>query len=130
VNRTSASVQTPGKVSRQEAPAKERTSWQPPLPKPILYANDSREADEAKALLERYGIDFEVRETRDPLIALHWKHHPYTDICGIADFIIFAGRLNSGKATGVTRPSRARWFPCALAKRPPAQIILPSGAAR
>lgn len=73
--------------------ATERTSWQPLLPKPILYANDSREADEAEALLERYGIDFEVQETRDPLIALHWKHHTYTDIFGIADFIMFAGRL-------------------------------------
>jgi hypothetical protein len=67
-------------------------SWQP-LPKPILYANDSKEADEAKALLERYEIDFEVRETREPLIALQWKHHTYTDIFGIADFIMFAGRL-------------------------------------
>jgi hypothetical protein len=57
------------------------------------YANNSREADEAKALLDWYGIDFEVRETRDPLIALHWKHHTYTDIFGIADFIMFAGRL-------------------------------------
>jgi hypothetical protein len=68
-------------------------SWQPPLPIPILYANDSREADEARALLERYGIDFEVRKTRDPLIALRWQHHTYTDIFGIADFIMFAGRL-------------------------------------
>jgi hypothetical protein len=71
----------------------EGTSWQPPLPKPILYANDSKEADEAKALLERYNIDFEVRETREPLIALKWQHHTYTDIFGIADFIMFAGRL-------------------------------------
>jgi hypothetical protein len=66
-------------------------SWQPP--KPILYANDSREADEARALLERYGIDFEVRETRDPLISLRWKHLTYTDIFGITDFVMFAGRL-------------------------------------
>jgi hypothetical protein len=55
--------------------------------------NGSREADDATALLERYGIDFEIRETHDPLIALHWKHHTYTDIFGIADFIMFAGRV-------------------------------------
>ncbi len=68
-------------------------SWQPLLPKPILYTNDSTEAENAKALLEKYGIDFEVRETRDPLVVLHWNHLTYTDIFGIADFIMFAGRL-------------------------------------
>lgn len=74
-------------------PEPERASWQPRLPKPVLYVNGSREAAEAKALLERYGIDFEIREAHDPLIALHWKHQTYTDIFGIADFIMFAGRL-------------------------------------
>jgi hypothetical protein len=92
-SRSSASDHNPGTVSGQSASATERTSWQPPLPKPILYANDSKEADEAKALLERYNIDFEVRETREPLIELKWQHHTYTDIFGIADFIMFAGRL-------------------------------------
>jgi hypothetical protein len=74
-------------------PTLDRTSWRPPLPKPILYANDSREAQEAKALLERHNIDFEVRETRDAHVSLHWNHHIYTDIFGVADFIMFAGRL-------------------------------------
>jgi starvation-inducible DNA-binding protein len=82
----------PGR-SAPDAPAKERTSWQPPVPKPILYANDSRAADEAKALLERHGIDFEMRETRDAHVSLHWNRSIYTDIFGIADFIMFAGRL-------------------------------------
>jgi hypothetical protein len=90
---SSAPDPIPGTVRGRSASAVEGTSWQPPLPKPILYANDSKEADEAKALLERYDIDFEVRKTREPLLALQWKHHTYTDIFGIADFIMFAGRL-------------------------------------
>jgi starvation-inducible DNA-binding protein len=80
-------------LRHDDAPAKERPSWQPRRPKPILYANDSRETDEAKALLERYGIDFEVQETRDAHVSLRWNHSIYTDIFGIADFIMFAGRL-------------------------------------
>jgi hypothetical protein len=74
-------------------PTLDRTSWRPPLPKPILYANDSREAQDAKALLDRHNIDFEVRATRDAHVSLHWNHRTYTDIFGVADFIMFAGRL-------------------------------------
>jgi hypothetical protein len=75
------------------APTGDRTNWRPPLPKPILYANDSKEAQEAKALLDRHNIDFEVRETRDAHVSLQWNHRTYTDIFGVADFIMFAGRL-------------------------------------
>jgi hypothetical protein len=116
-SRSSASDPIPGSVPGQSASVPEGMSWQPPLPKPILYANNSKEADEAKALLDRYDIDFEVRETREPLIALQWKHHTYTDIFGIADFIMFAGRLlpelrkgaRGGQAIPGTRvPLRAR----------------------
>jgi hypothetical protein len=75
------------------APTLDRTSWRPPLPKPILYANDSREAREAKALLDRHNIDYEMRETLDAHVSLHWNDRTYTDIFGVADFIMFAGRL-------------------------------------
>jgi hypothetical protein len=65
-----------------------------PLARPTLYLNGTRDARWAKALLEKYAIDFEVRHTADPLVCLHWNGTTYTDVFGIADFLMFAGRLS------------------------------------
>jgi hypothetical protein len=48
----------------------------------------------AKDLLEKYAIDFEERHTSDPFVSLHWNGTTYTDLLGIADFLMFAGRLS------------------------------------
>jgi hypothetical protein len=46
-----------------------------------------------QGLLEQYAIDFEERHTSDPFVTLHWNGTTYTDLFGIADFLMFAGRL-------------------------------------
>ena len=69
-------------------------SWTVPAPKPTLYLNGSRDARWAKGLLEQYAIDFEERQTSDPLVSLRWNGTTYTDLFGIADFLMFAGRLS------------------------------------
>jgi hypothetical protein len=99
---------------------------QPPLPKPILHVNGSREADDATALLERYGIDFEIRETHDPLIALHWKHTRTPTSSGSRTSSCSPGGCcrSFGKAAGASGPSRAREFPCAPAEPRSAEMIL------
>jgi hypothetical protein len=63
-------------------------------PQPTLYMNGTKEARWAKGLLEQYAIDLEERHTSDPLVCLHWNGTTYTDLFGIADFLMFAGRLS------------------------------------
>ena len=65
-----------------------------PPPKPTLYMNGTKDAHRAKRLLEQYGIDFVERHTPDPFVSLHWNGTTYTDLFGIADFLMFAGRLS------------------------------------
>jgi hypothetical protein len=69
-------------------------SWTAPPPKPTLFMNETRDASSAKGLLERYAIDFEERQTTDPLVSLRWNGMTYTDLFGIVDFLQFAGRLS------------------------------------
>jgi hypothetical protein len=59
-----------------------------------LYLNGTQDARCAKDLLEKYAIDFEERHTSDPFVSLHWNGTTYTDLYGIADFLMFAGRLS------------------------------------
>ena len=68
-------------------------SWTDPPPKPTLCMNGTTDARWAKDLLEKYAIDFEPRHTSDPFVSLHWNGTTYTDLLGIADFLMFAGRL-------------------------------------
>ena len=68
-------------------------SWQPPPPRPVLYVNASPEAEKARALLEKYDIDFETRSTDGLAVTLHWNGQTFTDIFGIADFLAMAGRV-------------------------------------
>jgi hypothetical protein len=68
-------------------------SWQPAPPRPVLYINASPEAEEARALLEEYDIDFETRSTDGPAVTLRWNEQTFTDIFGIADFLAMAGRV-------------------------------------
>jgi hypothetical protein len=56
--------------------------------------NGTKDAHSAKGLLEKYAIDFEERDTSDPFVSLHWNETTYTDLYGIADFLMFAGRLS------------------------------------
>jgi hypothetical protein len=56
--------------------------------------NGSKNARWAKDLLEKYAIAFEERQTSDPFVSLHWNGTTYTDLLGIADFLMFAGRLS------------------------------------
>jgi hypothetical protein len=56
--------------------------------------NGTKDAHRAKRLLEQYGIDFVERRTPDPFVSLHWNGTTYTDLFGIADFLMFAGRLS------------------------------------
>jgi hypothetical protein len=69
-------------------------SWTDPPPKPTLYLNGTKAAHSAKGLLEKYAIDFEERHTSDPFVSLHWNGTTYTDLYGIADFLMFDGRLS------------------------------------
>jgi hypothetical protein len=52
------------------------------------------EARWTKGLLEKYTIDLEERHTSDPFVSLHWNGTTYADLFGIADFLMFAGRLS------------------------------------
>ena len=61
--------------------------------KPILYVNDTTEAQKARALLERFHIDFDVCRTPDLYISLLWNGITYRDLFGVLDFLMFAGRL-------------------------------------
>ncbi len=65
-----------------------------PISKPTLCMNGTKDARWAKDLLEKYGIDFEQRHTSDPFVSLHWNGTTYTDLFGIVDFLMFAGRLS------------------------------------
>jgi hypothetical protein len=56
--------------------------------------NETKDARWVKGLLERYAIDFEGRHTSHPFVSLHWNGTTYTDLLGIADFLMFAGRLS------------------------------------
>jgi hypothetical protein len=69
-------------------------SWTDPPLKPTLSMNGSQAARRAKGLLEQYGLDFEERHTTDPFVSLDWNGTTYTDLFGIADFLMFAGRLS------------------------------------
>ena len=71
---------------------------------PILYVNQTRDAEKARAMLRAYDIDVEERPTTDPFVSLHWNGIVYTDVFGIADFLMFAGRLPiEGVRTGAAR---------------------------
>jgi hypothetical protein len=69
-------------------------NWTDPPLKPTLYLNGTKDAHWAKDLLEKYAIDFEERHTPEPFVSLHWNGTTYTDLFGIADFLMFAGRLS------------------------------------
>ena len=69
-------------------------NWTDPPSRPTLRMNGSKDARWAKALLEKYAIDFEERHTSDPFVSLHWNGTTYVDLFGIADFLMFAGRLS------------------------------------
>lgn len=61
--------------------------------RPILYVNQTREAEKTRARLRAYDIDFQERPTTEPFVSLHWSGIVYTDVFGTADFLMFAGRL-------------------------------------
>jgi hypothetical protein len=69
-------------------------SWTDPPPKPTLYLNGTKDARWVKGLVEKYAIDFAERHTSDPFVSLHWNGTIYTDLFGIAGFLMFAGRLS------------------------------------
>ena len=82
-------------------------------PKPTLYLNGTKDAHRAKGLLEKYAIDFEERHTPEPFVSLHWNGTTYTDLFGIADFLMFAGRLSlpGMRTRDRTDDGAAPWFP-------------------
>jgi hypothetical protein len=67
--------------------------------------NGTKDAHWAKGLLERYAIAFEERHTSDPFVSLHWNGTTYTDLFGIADFLMFAGRLSLPRMRTRDRPA-------------------------
>jgi hypothetical protein len=82
--------------------------WERPPPRPILYVNGSAEADEARALLEAYDIDFEIRPAHGPAVELEWNGETFTDLFGVADFLAMAGRVvPSLRKTGHRRRDEA-----------------------
>jgi hypothetical protein len=76
--------------------------------KPVLYVNDSVEAEQARALLDAYDIAFETRPSEEPAIELHWNGQTFTDLFGVADFLAMAGRVvPSLRKTGRRRRDEA-----------------------
>ena len=69
-------------------------NWIDPPLRPTLYLNGTKDAHWAKGLFQKYAIDFEERHTSNPFVSLHWNGTTYTDLYGIADFLMFAGRLS------------------------------------
>ena len=64
-----------------------------PPPKPTLYLNGTKDAHWAKGLL-RSMRSTSRSVTSDPFVSLHWNGTTYTDLFGIADFLMFAGGLS------------------------------------
>jgi hypothetical protein len=72
--------------------------------RPILYVNQTREAEKTRARLRAYDIDFQERPPTEPFVSLRWSGIVYTDVFRIADFLMFAGRLPiEGVRTGTKR---------------------------
>jgi hypothetical protein len=65
--------------------------------------NDTKDARRARRLLEKHGIDFEECRTSDSAVSLYWNGTTYTDVFGVADFLMFAARL---PLPGMGRPGR------------------------
>ena len=105
-------------------------NWTDPPPKPTLYLNGTKDARWARGLLEKYAIDFEERHTPEPFVSLRWNGTTYTDLFGIADFLMFAGRLSlpGMRTRDRTDDGAAPWFPdtplVIVSERPP----MPEGA--
>src|SRR5262249_13164183 len=75
--------------------------WERPPPRPVLYANTSPEAEEARALLQRYDIDFDTRRTDGPAIGLAWNGTAFTDSVGVVHVLALArGAVRPLRETG------------------------------
>jgi hypothetical protein len=59
----------------------------------VLFLPRMRDGAWARRALQAYGIDFEERPADEPFVSLHWNGIVYTDVFGIADFLMFVGRL-------------------------------------
>lgn len=71
--------------------------------KPILQVDDSGEAARARELLEAHDVDYEVGETTTSGVSLEWNSVVYQGFIGVADFVMFVGRL---PLPGVRKPGR------------------------
>lgn len=90
------------------------------IPRPILYMNDTKEAEDAKELLEKYDIDFEERRTNDEIVWLEWGILKYHSILGIADFIMIPGSIvrQLKKKGAENNDTRLPGRPISFSKRP------------
>ena len=98
-----------------------RARWEAPPPRPVLHMNTSAEAEEARALLEAYDVDFETRRGNGPAVELEWNGQTFTDLFGVADFLAMAGRVvPSLRRTGRRRRDEASpgtWIPLRVKER-------------
>jgi hypothetical protein len=79
---------TARKLSTQEVAMSYSATWA----KPILHLGDGDEGQQMRAMLEEYGIDFQVDEAGAPRPSIEWNGIVYQGLYGLADFLTFVGR--------------------------------------
>jgi hypothetical protein len=61
--------------------------------KPILHLGQGDEGQQMRTLLEERGIDFQIRDDGAPRPSVEWNGIVYQGLYGLADFLMFVGRL-------------------------------------
>jgi hypothetical protein len=61
--------------------------------KPILHLGSGEEGEQMRAMLDEHGIDFQVNDAGAPRPSVEWNAIVYQGLYGLADFLMFVGRL-------------------------------------
>ena len=88
-------------------------AYSPTPSRPILYVNQTGDAEKVRGMLRAYDIDFEERPTTGPFVSLHWNGIVYTDVFGIADFLDVRGTAadRRGPHRRAAKRRQASWVP-------------------